>query len=77
VNRAPVEGHALAVADRRVRIDAPAGPLVPEHRSDDRVLFGIVAGDRVDDPLRRDDRDIVFGDELRETGVVVRMRVGE
>jgi hypothetical protein len=72
-----VERHALAVADRRVREDAPARPLVPEHRSHDRFLLRVVADDRVDDALGRDDRNVVAGHELRETRVVVGMRVGE
>src|SRR5918994_324486 len=72
-----VEGHALTVADRRVREDARTGPLVSEHRPHDRILRRIVSGDRVDHALRGDDWDVVARDELREARVVVRVGVRE
>ena len=72
-----VEGHALAVADRRVR-EGPLGPpLVAEHRPQDLFLLVVVPDDRVDHALRRDDRHIVARDQLRQASVVVRMRVSQ
>ena len=75
VNVAVVERQALPVANRRVREDASRRPFVAEHRPDDLILGRVVGLDRVDHALRGDDGHLVSGDDLREPGVVVRMRL--
>jgi hypothetical protein len=64
-----------AVANRRIRKEALARPLVAEHRPDDLILRRVVALDCVDHALGGNNRHVIACDNFSEPRIVVGMRV--